>query len=515
MEKLTGDDWTLDPAIFNFQLGFHPTQYTKGVLAESWEFPDPSTYLVHLRKGIRWQDISPANGREFVASDVAFHYNRLYGLGGGFTQPSPFQASVVNFKDLQSVDVIDKYTVSFKWKTPNPEFIVETVQAVSTVSCIENPETVQKYGNLNDWHNAIGTGPYILTDFVSGSSATLTKNPNYWGYDERYPKNKLPYIDTISYLTIPDDATALAALRTAKLDFMDQISPDQVTSLKRTNPNLLLTAAPSAAPPTIDPRNDVKPFNDVKVRQAMQMAINLPDIAKNYYSGTASPAPSSLTSNFMSGWGWHYDQWPQELKDQYAFNPTAAKKLLSDAGYPNGFKTDIVADASGDMGLLQIVKSYFMDVGIDMEIRPMDAASWSAFVQTGHKHDALAQRGTGGQLGQTYEPLRQFNRIQTGYSTNWNMVADPVFDAFYTKALAATSIEGVQQVLRDANEYVARQHFSISLLQPSTFSLVQPWLKGYNGQNGSVSGAGGSPSSVGFYVSRFWIDNDLKKKLAH
>ena len=74
----------------------------------------------------------------------------------------------------------------------------------------------------------------------------------------------------------------------------------------------------------------------------------------------------------MKGWGFPYEEWPQDLKDEYAYNPTAAKKLLADAGYPNGFKTNVVADTAWDMDLLQIVKSYFADVGIDMEIRPME-----------------------------------------------------------------------------------------------------------------------------------------------
>jgi ABC-type transport system substrate-binding protein len=91
METLHADDWTLDPAIFNYHLSFRSNEYVKGYLAESWEFPDPNTYLVKLRKGVHWQDIPPVNGREFTADDVAYHYNRLYGLGGGFTKPSPYQ----------------------------------------------------------------------------------------------------------------------------------------------------------------------------------------------------------------------------------------------------------------------------------------------------------------------------------------------------------------------------------------------------------------------------------------
>jgi peptide/nickel transport system substrate-binding protein len=191
MERLVSDDWTLDPAVWDYKMAWHPSQHMKGQLAERWEFTDPCTHVVHLRKGIHWQDIPPANGREFIADDVVFHFNRLYGLGGGFTKPSPFRVEI-SFQDLISVTATNKYTVVFKFKTPNPEFIMGTLYGVYQGRCMENPEAVRKWGNLSDWHHAIGTGPFILKDFVSGSSATLIKNPNYWGHDERYPRTNSP-----------------------------------------------------------------------------------------------------------------------------------------------------------------------------------------------------------------------------------------------------------------------------------------------------------------------------------
>ncbi len=91
MERLVADDWTLDPAVWDFKFPWHPSKYLKGQLAESWEFPDPSTHVLHLRKGIHWQNIPPANGREFTADDVVSHYVRLFGIDGGITKPSPFR----------------------------------------------------------------------------------------------------------------------------------------------------------------------------------------------------------------------------------------------------------------------------------------------------------------------------------------------------------------------------------------------------------------------------------------
>ena len=371
LERLASDDWTSDPAIWDYTMAWHPSKYMKGQLAENWEFTDPSTHVVHLRKGIHWQNIPPANGREFVADDVVFHYNRLYGLGGGFTKPSPFRGEI-GFKDLISVTATDKYTVVFKWKNSNRESIMETLHGVMQGQCLENPDAVRKWGDVRDWHHAIGTGPFILQDFVPDSSATLVKNPDYWGYDERYPQNKLPYADKVKYLIIPDNAAALAAMRAGKIDVTIGITPLEAQAMRKTNPEILQIRNLGTQALTLQPRNDKAPFNDIKVRKAMQMAIDLPTIAKDYYHGLVEPYPSTVTSESMKGWGFPYGEWPQELKDEYAYNPTGAKQLLADAGYPDGFKTKVAADVTWDMDLLQIIKSYFAQVGIDMEILPLE-----------------------------------------------------------------------------------------------------------------------------------------------
>jgi len=511
MEKLTGEDWTLDPAIFDYKI-VTPSEYMKGHLAESWEFTEPGTVVFHLRKGIHWQDKPPVNGREFTAEDVAYHYNRLYGLGSGFAKPAPFHAKITMFKELISVNAKDKYTVVFKWKTPNREFITEALIAYySPTGAIEAREAVEKWGDLNDWHHAIGTGPFILEDFISGKSATLIKNPNYWGYDERYTQNKLPYIDKFKIVVIPDDDSALEAMRNRKIDIMDEVSYKQAKAIQKTNPEILQISIPTGTTCTIDPRNDKAPFNDIRVRKAMQMSIDLPAIARTYYKGTVDPYPSSLTSAYLKGWGFPYADWPQDLKDEYGYNPTVAKKLLADAGYPKGFKTNIVADAMWDLDMLPLIKSYFADVGIDMEIRIMDTGAWNDFVRVGRKHDQLAYGA--GTLGRTHVPMMQLHRFQTGdLISNSLMVNDPIFDSFYSRAMEATNTDEVKLILKDANEHVARQHYAISLLTPKTFDLCQPWVRGYNGQFGSTCGHMGSPQRLFFFPARFWIDRRVENK---
>jgi peptide/nickel transport system substrate-binding protein len=510
LEQMHTDDWTTDPAIYEYKIGFPPNLFVKGELAEKWEFPDSSTCVVHLRKGIHWQNLPPVNGREFTADDVAYHYHRMYGMGSGFNKPAPGHITYTAFKNLISVTAADKYTVVFQWKTNNVEFIMQSlVGNHSPVQCIEAPEAVKKWKELNNWRHAVGTGAFILQNYVPGSSAALIRNPTYWGHDERYPQNKLPYVDKLKFLIIPDDNEAIEAMRNGNIDVIEGLSFHQAQALLKTNPELTQFSRLRVSCGTLDPRNDRPPFNDIRVRKAMQMAIDLPAIAGNYYGGSADPYPQTLTSSDMIEWGFPYAKWPQDLKDEYAYNPAEAKKLLTDAGYPDGFKTNIVADAAEPLELLQIVKSYLAAIGIDMEIRTMDSAAL-ATCQTNREYDQMVDGTSGGTLGMINEPLYHLQRFQTGFKVNFPMVNDPVFDAFLPKAIATRNIDELKQVLRDANERVARQHYAISLVQPRLFGVTQPWLKGYSGQFGAQVNHN---QLLSFYLARFWIDQNVKKSM--
>ena len=509
-ESLYSYDWTLDPAVFNYQLAFCPNDFTKGQLAQSYEMPDPLTVIFHLRQGIHWQNIPPANGREFVADDVIFNYDRNLGTGHGYTSPGPNGGSAMA-KSIISITAPDKYTVVFKFKGANSEAILEYLLGPAFWTLIQSPDAIKQWGDLSDWHHAIGTGPFILKDYISGSAVTLVKNPDYYGYDERHPNNKLPYVDTLQYLIIPDNASAMAALRSGKIDVMDSISLQDSQAMQKTNPEITQISYPPLMGVSLDPRNDKAPFTDIKVREAMQKAIDLPTIDKTLYANSVDPYPETFTSSYMTGWGFPYTQWPQDLKDQYSYDPAAAKKLLADAGFPNGFKTDCVAQSVADMDLLQVIKSYLAAVNVNMDIQVMDPTSWMSYVQLGHKNDALAFKSIG-LLGMAYAPLSQTGTYWSQNTNGWAMVNDPNYDALNAKAQAATSsLADVKQALKDMNELVARQHYSVALLLPPSFALCEPWLKGFNEQSGSISGMMTAGPSPYFWLARFWIDKSIKK----
>jgi peptide/nickel transport system substrate-binding protein len=502
--------YTTDPSIWDFSQGYLPPQYADAYMMTGYEFTNPTTFVMHFRSDIYWQNIAPANGRQFVAADVVDHYDRILGLGNGYTVVDPWFATTAVWQNLISVTASDKYTVVFTWKPNiNPLLIEEGFIPVVADNYIECPEAVTAYTNASNpaivnWHYAIGTGPFLLTDFVDGSTATYAANHSYWGYDERWPQNRLPYLATYQVLIIPSTSTALAALRTGKIDSMGTssagLSAVVAQQVAQTNPSIIQHVVPPNTELTMDPRVDLAPYNNLNVRMALQEAINIPLIASTYYQGTATPFPCSLTQNQMGvgGWGLPYNQWPAALQQQYAFNTTNAKALLATAGYPNGFNTDIVLQNTVDMGLFGIVQSELAVVGINMSMTVMDTGTWQATVLNGHKQDALASRG--GQLGNNYDPFRQLNRFTTGYSVNYMMISDPVFNAFYPAAQSATSVDQVKQILQQANLYVAQQFWCTCLAGPYAYCLTQPWVKGCSGAT--------PLGPITYYGD--WIDQGLK-----
>jgi len=509
MEQLYSPKWTEDPSVQNYQIGFWDDSFAAGGLLQSWEFTDPSTIVMHVLHGITWQNIPPANGAAFTANDIVYHFDRMCGLGDGFTSiPAAWSSSVV-WTYVKSVTATDDYTVVMNWSVSNPEYILENLEAPGASTSIESPAAVKQWGDVTDWHHAIGTGPFMLQDYISGTSVTLVKNPNYWGTDERYPQNKLPYVDSLVFLILPDHSTQLAALRSGKIDVLDNVSNADVQSMQTTNPAISAVLVPGAAAAnSIDPRDDKAPFNNVQVREALQKSINLPELAKNYYNGIVSSDPSTLTSNYLTGWGFPYSQWPQDLKDQYTWDVTAAKQLLTAAGFPNGFNTDIVVSNDADLSLVQAVKSYFATINVNMSIQTMDPPAFINYVNVNHSEDALAMRANGS-LGLNYSPFIQFVRYQPANTADYMRIDDATFNAALPNAMAATTVAGVKQIVQNLNEYVAQQHFVISLLVPPTYSFCQPWLKGFDAQYGASWGYSG-PQLLYFYDARFWIDSSLK-----
>ena len=261
-----------------------------GSLAESWDFPDGETIVFHLRKGVKFWNKPPVNGRELTAADVVWSMNREWSSPKGFPtfwfkpadRPTSFKA-------------LDKYTVEVK--------VPATMQGalfvfVADQTHIYAPEVVDKSGDYIDWRNQAGTGPFMLTDYVAGSALTFKRNPDYWMKDPLHPANQIPYVDGLKQLIITDVSTRLAAFRTAKLDYVGiypNVTFDDAQTLMKANAQLKYKVV-TGADKQLWMRTDKAdlPFKDVRVRQALNFAVDQPDIVKSYYRGRSRVARPSL-----------------------------------------------------------------------------------------------------------------------------------------------------------------------------------------------------------------------------
>jgi len=521
LAQLWYGNYAVDPSIWDFEIGWLPDQYATGWMMTGYTMPNPYTVICSLRQNVYWQNLAPVNGRQFVASDVVNHYDRLLGLGNGF-KIDPYYVSVTGWAPLLSVVATGNFTVTFNWKqgAVGPTSILTIMEAAGADNSIEAPEAVASYTTatqpqLLNWQNAVGTGPFMLKDFVDSSSATYVANPNYWGTDLRWPQNKLPYISTLSILIIPNNPTAEAAMRVGKIDGYGSMPTQDALNMMKTNPEIVVKQKPQGNEYTLDPNNQSAPFNNEQVREALQHAIDIKTITATYYQGYGTPWPAALTENQMGigGWGDPYTQWPANVQAQYTYDPTLCKTMLAAQNFNFSTTYNLVLETDADQGLYQIVQSELASVGVNISITLLQPAQWSSQVMTSHAYTAFAARNQG-ILGFNFDIFRQFMRFTPGYQSNYIQVNDPTMTAFNNNAIAAQSVSAVQQLLHDANLYVAENHFAISLAQPSTFNLVQPWIMGAVGANtlgDAVTGAGfgdGSPIAV-------WINSSLKSSLGH
>ncbi len=229
---------------------------------------------------------------------------------------------------FESITATDKWKVVFKLKELNLGALAAILDG--NLARIYPPEVIKEHGDVTDWRNLVGTGPLMLTDWTKGSSVTWEKNPDYWRYDEKYPRNRLPYIDRLRALIMPEPATYLAALRTGKVDYIGPIgetqirSLDQIESLQRTNPELVIYSFTTYSTNSFGPNVQLPPFDDIRVRKAMQMALNLEEINNAYYKGYADIVPQGIVNRSMTEVVTQFEEWPADVKKVFDYDPAGA-----------------------------------------------------------------------------------------------------------------------------------------------------------------------------------------------
>ena len=237
-EKLAHANWATPRDEWDFTSWYRPLQILTGWLAESWSNPDPQTFIVKVRQGVHWHDKPPMNGRELTAEDVAWTYRRI----GGLLDWKPEYTYALRNFPWESIEATDRYTVEFKLTEPRLDLPNHVLTEVGV--WILPPEVIEQHGNYSDWRNVVGTGPFVLADFQPEVRKQWVRNPDYWGFDEKYPDNRLPYVDELVALHMKEEATYTAALRTGQVDMLAYgggtvlATFEAVDAILKTNPDM-------------------------------------------------------------------------------------------------------------------------------------------------------------------------------------------------------------------------------------------------------------------------------------
>jgi peptide/nickel transport system substrate-binding protein len=469
-----------------------PSDGLRGELAEKWQLlQNPWRLEVQLRKGVMFPakpGVMPA--RELVADDVVYDYERL--------NKSPKKIAGY-FDHVEKVEAKDKYTVVFTYKNYNAEYDYRF--GWGYYSGIMPREVVA--AGAGDWKNANGTGPFVISNYVQGNALTFEKNPTYWDGEtiggQRY---KLPFVDSITYPVVKDEATMMTALRTGKVDILEAVRWSGATELKKSAPQLQWSRSLANGGFFVALRVDTKPFDDVRVRRALNMAVNKNEIIKSYWGGNAE----MLGFPMHPDWVGYYEplqDMPDSVKELFTFNPAKAKQLLAEAGYPDGFtfKTQTTS-ASVDNDLLAMVAAYLAKVGVKMEIQVME---YPAFMSAmGTKTNAPGYYMFTGATNPTTSLRKNFLKGQYWNPAQYN---DPEFDKKMQEVYAEPD-ERVRQIKAKllTREILDKAPY-IWLPTPYVFTAWWPWVKNYGGELRAGS------ERPGPIHARVWIDQDLKKKL--
>ncbi len=326
-------------------------------LAESWQYSDPTTLVFKLRRGVKFQDGTPFN-----AEAVRFHFmDRLLG-------PTPHRQTSLYSPYLQTVEVVDDYTVRFKLKKPFGAFLHHLAHVVGK---IPSPTAVKKYGKDIGMH-PVGTGPFELAERTPGERIVLKAFKGYWG--------GAPAIDEIDMPIIPEDATRSMMLQAGDLDLALRVPPDDIPRLKK-DKNINMLIKPSVLNMYIGINTAKYPFNDKRVRQALNYAVDKKLISETLLTNVSTPADSPLSP---ATWGYY-------STGLYPYDPVKAKALLAEAGWKPGAGGVLEKDGQPlkaqlwspigrylkDTSVAEAVASQLRAVGVDVQLQNFE---WGAFL---------------------------------------------------------------------------------------------------------------------------------------
>jgi peptide/nickel transport system substrate-binding protein len=430
-------------------------------LAERWDELDDGTVVFYLRKGVRWQNRPPVNGRELIAEDVKFTYDRFL-----TEKANPLKYLL---DPVDRVEVVDRYTVRFRLKEPFVWLV--NVLANPTGTWIVPREAVEKYGDLKRPESAIGAGPFILERYEPNVKTTFRRNPDYY-------RSPLPWVDSVEWIVMEDESVQLAAYSTGQIDaggwHQWVVRQPDLPGLKKRRPDLVYQDFLSNVTNGIYMRTDKPPFNDVRVRRAISHAVDRQAIIDAVFiKGEPTPA----ISRGVPEWSPRIDQLGPGAR-YYRHDPKEARRLLAEAGFPNGLKTQLNCTPGYGNDLVdafQLVQRQLKNSGIDATINLQEYGAYMSTTFNG-KYEGLAV----GPFSITWEPHSNlYGMYMPEQGRNSSHVSDPAIISMLKEQMRTKELEARRKLIFDIQRYAAEQQYYVYLYCTGLTGSWQPYVKNY------------------------------------
>ena len=405
-------------------------------LAESWQISDDGLeYTFHLR-----DDVTFHNGKHFSSEDVAYSY----GLLSGLTTGTPLSS---RFSIITAIDTPDDYTVTFHLSAANAAFLEATRIAVIPS------------GYTDSATSPVGTGPYKFVEYVPGQRIVLERNDLY------YDSSREGKIERAEVYIMTDESAIVTALQSGQLD-MAQVTGMDAEILER---DFTIHSNPQNMVCLFALNNAIPPFNDIRVRQAINYAVNKEDIINGAFDGYAT----RLDSNFSPVMGLYYNS---DVENYYPYDPAKAKELLAEAGYERGFSFTITVPANYQqhVSTAQIIAEELKAVGIDARLQLVEWGSWLEDVYTNGNYETTVIGLTG-----KLDPYEILTRFVSDYSRNFFHYDNSEFDTLIEEAMVESDESERIRLYKDCQMILTEDAVCVWTCDPNLVIATRKDLKGY------------------------------------
>ncbi len=433
-------------------------------LASSWNWVNDTTLQLKLRQGVKYPNLPPVNGREFTADDVVYSVKEQW-------PAMPLLAAPLS--KVKGAEAVDKYTVNILLKEPYSPFVDRVPGEKRTV--VVAPEIYAGKKELTLPEENVGLGPFIITSSRPGVGMTMKKNTSYFMPDR-------PYLDGLEIAIVPDISTVIALLRGKKLDLYQKQGGIPIVDQMRRIPGLSSQVCPHTATIFVYMRLDLPPFNDIRVRRALSLAIDREAMLKTVYLNMGAWYYSSVTPVYPDLM-LKKDEYPPETRRYFEYNPTEAKRLLSEAGIAAGTEINIAASnrtaepvhADG----AEFLAAALSGIGLKPSLTLMDAPLFNTNVYAGgknYKHTAIGY----GAPGNTTDEFLYDNYHSQSPTRNRAHINDPVLDKLIEQSWVTTDPTKLKEIIRQHQLRFAEQLWMVPLPQTINSVFWQANVKNVN-----------------------------------